>query len=73
MQNTTYDDGSVMREFYEQEEAEAKIKKALANRKVRQIRVVPRIGRNDPCPCNSGLKFKKCCIDKVGKGPDLLK
>ena len=19
------------------------------------------IGRNDPCPCNSGLKFKKCC------------
>jgi len=21
------------------------------------------IGRNDPCPCNSGKKFKKCCID----------
>ncbi|NQT78712.1 MAG: zinc-dependent peptidase [Bacteroidetes bacterium] len=20
-----------------------------------------RIGRNSPCPCNSGLKFKKCC------------
>lgn len=20
-----------------------------------------RIGRNDPCPCGSGLKFKKCC------------
>jgi len=20
--------------------------------------------RNDPCPCGSGLKFKKCCIDK---------
>ncbi len=19
------------------------------------------IGRNDPCPCNSGMKFKKCC------------
>lgn len=19
------------------------------------------IGRNDPCPCGSGLKFKKCC------------
>ena len=18
-------------------------------------------GRNDPCPCNSGKKFKKCC------------
>ncbi len=20
-----------------------------------------RIGRNDPCPCGSGRKFKKCC------------
>jgi len=18
-------------------------------------------GRNDPCPCNSGIKYKKCC------------
>ena len=24
----------------------------------------PKIGRNDPCPCGSGLKYKKCC----GKG-----
>jgi len=22
------------------------------------------IGRNDPCPCGSGKKYKKCCIDK---------
>jgi len=22
---------------------------------------VPKIGRNDPCPCGSGKKFKKCC------------
>ena len=21
-------------------------------------------GRNDPCPCGSGLKYKKCCLDK---------
>lgn len=20
-----------------------------------------KVGRNDPCPCGSGLKFKKCC------------
>lgn len=19
------------------------------------------VGRNDPCPCGSGLKYKKCC------------
>ena len=22
---------------------------------------VPKVGRNDPCPCGSGLKHKKCC------------
>ncbi|MCP4138456.1 MAG: hypothetical protein GY754_46290 [bacterium] len=22
-------------------------------------------GRNDPCPCGSGLKFKKCCLSKL--------
>jgi hypothetical protein len=22
----------------------------------------PRVGRNDPCPCRSGRKFKKCCL-----------
>jgi tetratricopeptide (TPR) repeat protein len=21
-----------------------------------------KIGRNDPCPCNSGKKYKKCCL-----------
>ncbi|GIW49037.1 MAG: hypothetical protein KatS3mg079_513 [Caloramator sp.] len=24
-----------------------------------------KIGRNDPCPCGSGKKYKKCCIDKI--------
>lgn len=24
-----------------------------------------RIGRNDPCPCNSGKKYKRCCIDRA--------
>jgi hypothetical protein len=23
------------------------------------------VGRNDPCPCGSGRKFKKCCWDKL--------
>jgi uncharacterized protein len=22
---------------------------------------MPKIGRNDPCPCGSGKKFKQCC------------
>jgi len=24
----------------------------------------PKIGRNSPCPCGSGKKYKKCCLDK---------
>lgn len=24
----------------------------------------PSVGRNDPCPCGSGKKYKKCCADK---------
>jgi len=23
-----------------------------------------KVGRNDPCPCGSGKKYKKCCVDK---------
>lgn len=23
------------------------------------------IGRNDPCPCGSGIKYKKCCLNKT--------
>lgn len=26
--------------------------------------VFMKIGRNDPCPCGSGLKYKKCCIHR---------
>ena len=30
--------------------------------KVKQIRLEhPKVGRNDPCPCGSGKKYKKCC------------
>lgn len=25
------------------------------------VRTDPKIGRNDPCPCGSGKKYKKCC------------
>lgn len=33
-----------------------------------QISVLPRRmwGRNEPCPCKSGKKYKKCCIGKLG-------
>jgi hypothetical protein len=40
----------VMKEQQEKEELQKKHKK---------------IGRNEPCFCGSGLKFKKCCYDKI--------
>ncbi len=27
-----------------------------------------KVGRNDPCPCGSGLKHKKCCLGKSAPG-----
>lgn len=27
-------------------------------------RATPKVGRNDPCPCGSGKKYKKCCEGK---------
>jgi uncharacterized protein YecA (UPF0149 family) len=26
------------------------------------VRVKTKVGRNHPCPCNSGKKYKNCCI-----------
>jgi preprotein translocase subunit SecA len=34
-------------------------------------RALPRVGRNDPCPCGSGKKYKKCHMpadERVGTG-----
>jgi len=25
------------------------------------VRAAPKVGRNDPCPCGSGRKYKQCC------------
>lgn len=35
------------------------------------VRIEPKIGRNDPCPCGSGKKYKKCCLngDEAGDIP----
>ena len=28
-----------------------------------------KIGRNDPCPCGSGKKYKQCCLLKENISP----
>jgi preprotein translocase subunit SecA len=42
---------------------ESDIQKASRERSQKQqpIRTDQKVGRNDPCPCGSGKKYKKCC------------
>jgi preprotein translocase subunit SecA len=52
--------------FEEKEQRkEAQIQKSTTNINRETVkRQVPKVGRNDPCPCGSGQKFKKCCMNK---------
>ncbi len=34
---------------------------AEAQAKAKPVRTGPKVGRNDPCPCGSGKKYKSCC------------
>ena len=30
------------------------------------VRAAPKVGRNEPCPCGSGKKYKRCCLARDG-------
>lgn len=36
------------------------------------VRATPKVGRNDPCPCGSGRKYKKCCMRAEEGEPALV-
>jgi preprotein translocase subunit SecA len=36
-------------------------KAAESQAKVKPVRTGPKVGRNDPCTCGSGKKYKQCC------------
>ena len=42
-------------------EAEGTQEKSAEPEKVAPVTVGPKTGRNDPCPCGSGKKYKQCC------------
>ena len=48
-------------EYNEEDEQACADFRSRHNTKIRSINRDKRIGRNDPCPCGSGLKYKKCC------------
>jgi len=41
--------------------ADAAVQRAIEAAAAPVRREVPKVGRNDPCPCGSGKKYKKCC------------
>lgn len=51
-----------MKKWMKDHEAELRAEQAGAPAKVETVvHAGPKIGRNDPCPCGSGKKYKKCC------------
>jgi uncharacterized protein len=56
--------------YFARMEAEQAAEKELHEKNLAALRIVQEkaaadqqtIGRNDPCPCGSGKKFKKCCM-----------
>jgi preprotein translocase subunit SecA len=49
-------------QFAMAEQQRAAAQAPQGEQKVKQIKLdQPKVGRNDPCPCGSGKKYKKCC------------
>jgi preprotein translocase subunit SecA len=50
-----------------EKQQQAAIAGTEAEKKLEPIRnMEPRVGRNDPCPCGSGKKYKQCCMRRSG-------
>lgn len=43
---------------------EALLAQAEAQKRVGEDFVLEKVGRNEPCPCGSGKKYKRCCLEK---------
>jgi hypothetical protein len=52
------------RERWVEEDAKDLACEALTDAPASYVRAAPKTGRNDPCPCGSGKKYKKCCLLK---------
>ena len=66
---TFYTPEEIMRrqERWANEDAEDLNEEPLDEAQAPYVRAGPKIGRNDPCPCGSGKKYKKCCLPKPGE------
>ena len=61
------DEESIERMEAKEQRKEAQVQQSTTNKDVEKVpikRTEKKVGRNDPCPCGSGKKFKKCCMGK---------
>jgi uncharacterized protein YecA (UPF0149 family) len=61
-------DDYMEREFVKEKDMAAKVVEAVTKYPQLKGLTARKVGRNEICPCGSGLKFKKCCIRKVNQG-----
>lgn len=47
------------------EQARPSLEQLMQPEQATVVRGGPAVGRNDPCPCGSGRKYKKCCLGKI--------
>jgi len=47
--------------FNDAEESDIQRASRERSRKSQPVRTEQKVGRNEPCPCGSGKKYKKCC------------
>ena len=71
-------DGGKFLQIFGQKEEEGETAEQYVERKIKHAQQTLRnpevnkyyqvkVGRNDPCPCESGKKFKKCCWKKINQ------
>jgi uncharacterized protein YchJ len=60
----TYDFRVFQKEWSHNQEMEEKLKEYRRQKVTQFLASNNKPGRNDPCPCNSGKKWKKCCANE---------
>ena len=58
--------GGGWKQFYREKVDKEAAAVSASDKTVKQqpVRKAKKVGPNDPCPCGSGKKYKKCCRDK---------
>jgi len=58
----TVDDKDMTKKQRKEMKVSLKDHRSKLGKKLTYERKARKIGRNEPCPCGSGLKYKKCCL-----------